>query len=356
MRSLAERLPLTGLPRKESDAEQDSLRRDETVSAVDQTASDADQASADADQTASDRDQLDSETDERSARRDQEAADRDLPSEPSDATQKTYSATRRARKQSSLERQATALTRSKVAADRDRQATRRDAEAQGRDATAGASDLAADARDRALLEATEERGDGRREAAEVAAELRSHATADRARAAADRKLAASDRAEAARDRQELIAALEAAHIDDLTGAYRRGMGEVLLRNELERAQRTMSPLTLAVIDADDLKAFNDAGGHAAGDALLRDIATALRAKLRAYDPLVRTGGDEFVCTIAGSDLDTSRRRLADVSKALALIQPQASISVGLVEMQPGDTLVTLMERGDSALYEDKRRG
>ncbi len=110
------------------------------------------------------------------------------------------------------------------------------------------------------------------------------------------------------------------------------MGEVLLRNELERAQRTASSLTLAVIDADDLKAFNDAGGHAAGDALLRDIATTLRATL------VRTGGDEFVCTIAGLDLDTSRRRLADVSKALGLIQPQASISVGLVEMQAGDTL------------------
>jgi diguanylate cyclase (GGDEF)-like protein len=109
-----------------------------------------------------------------------------------------------------------------------------------------------------------------------------------------------------------------------------------------------------VIDADNLKALNDAGGHSAGDALLRDIATVLRANLRSYDPLVRTGGDEFVCTIAGFSLERSRGRLAEVSAALAQVQPGASISVGLAEMRDGDTLEALLERGDAALYQDKR--
>jgi diguanylate cyclase (GGDEF)-like protein len=323
----------------------------------DQRASDADRAASDADQAASDLDRRDSAADERSAQRDQEASDNELSGEASEGAQRAHTVSRQAREQSSLERHATALRRSQIATERDLQAARRDAEAQERDHRASARDRASEARGRKLLEEMKKLASGgetSREALEAGVQLCSHAARDRAAAAADRERAALDRAEAARERQDLDSALRAAHLDDLTGAYRRGMGEIVLRNELERAQRTTSSLTLAVIDADRLKAINDARGHAAGDAFLRAIASTLRTKLRPYDPLVRTGGDEFVCTIAGSNLSSSRERLAKVSRALMEAEPAVSISVGIAAMAPEDTLETLMARADAALYECKR--
>jgi diguanylate cyclase (GGDEF)-like protein len=340
-------------------ADRSSSDADQVASDSDQTTSDTDQTASDADQTASDRDQLQAEADQRSADRDQLAADRDLSAHQSDAvTLRAYRDSRGAREQSALERQATALTRAQISSERDRQAIHREEEAQRRDSVALDRDRAAEVRDGALVELAGglklPRDAHLRLAIEAAAELRAHAAADRARAAGDRERAAADREHAARDRRELYAALEQAHLDDLTGAYRRGMGEIVLRNEVERAQRSKIALTLAVVDADNLKAVNDARGHGAGDSLLQDLAAAIREKLRPYDPLVRTGGDEFVCTITETKLEGAQRRFDGISASLAATQQGASISVGLVEMNPRDTLPTLIERGDIALYEAKR--
>lgn len=340
------------------EADQAASIRDQTSAEADQTASDNDQTASDADQTASDRDQLQAASDERASQRDQLASDRDLAQHPTEASHRAHQISQIERERSGLERQATALTRAQIAEARDRQAVRRESEARSRDETAATRDRTADNRDLQIFEGARGSGGPReerlQEAVEAAAELRSHAAADRARAASDRERAAVDREESALDRRQLYAALQAAHLDDLTGAYRRGIGEMVLRNELERAQRGERRLTLAVIDADDLKGLNDARGHAAGDALLRDVATTVRATLRPDDPLVRIGGDEFVCTIADSDIGGSRRRVAEIALALALVQPDASISVGLAEMRAEDTLEDLIGRADEALYEEKR--
>ncbi len=331
---------------------------DQAASIRDQTTSDSDQTSSDADQTASDRDQQQAVADERSARRDQLASDRDLARNPTEAGEQAHRLSQLERERSGLERQATALIRAQIAEQRDRQAIRRESEARSRDATAAARDRTAELRDARILAAAQGLQDAREPKLEVAiaaaADLRSHAAEDRARAANDRERAARDREESATDRKQLTAALAAAHLDYLTGSFRRGMGEMALRSELERAQRTDRPLTLLVIDADDLKAFNDSRGHAAGDSLLRDIATTVRSSLRPHDPLVRVGGDEFVCTIADSDLANAERLVVEISAALTLIQPDATISVGLAEMGADDTLETLIERGDAALYASKR--
>jgi diguanylate cyclase (GGDEF)-like protein len=342
-----------------NESDQAAAERDQAASESDQTSSDRDQTSSDADQTSSDRDQLHAEADERSANRDQRAADRDLGPNPSDDAQRAHQVSQLARERSGLERQATSLNRAQVAAGRDLEAVQREVEAGNRDAAAADRDRAAELRDTAIVAAARGLGlppeEQLKEAVDAAVELRLHAAADRARAAQDRERAATDRLESAQDRKELYAALDAAHLDDLTGAYRRGMGEMVLRNELERSQRVAAPLTLAVIDADGLKAFNDARGHAAGDALLRDVATTIRAKLRPYDPLVRTGGDEFVCTIADSGLESARVRFDEIAVALETAQPGASISVGMVEMRSEDTLELLVERGDAALYAAKQK-
>jgi diguanylate cyclase (GGDEF)-like protein len=187
------------------------------------------------------------------------------------------------------------------------------------------------------------------------AEMRDKAAAQRMQAATDRARAARDREAAAADREHLLGELERAHLDDLTGTYRRGMGEIAVINEIERARRSGHSLVLAYVDADDLKGVNDREGHAAGDALLRDLVILLRSKLRPYDPVVRWGGDEFICTISDTDLEGARIRFDEVRLALAE-GGGAPISVGLAVLEEGDTLETLIGRADGALLEARRQG
>ena len=88
-------------------------------------------------------------------------------------------------------------------------------------------------------------------------ELAARAAADRARAAADRERAAKDRAEASRERARLEAELRSAHLDELTGAYRREMGQLALSHEIDRARRSDGRFVVAFVDVDRLKDVND---------------------------------------------------------------------------------------------------
>jgi diguanylate cyclase (GGDEF)-like protein len=81
----------------------------------------------------------------------------------------------------------------------------------------------------------------------------------------------------------------------------------------------------------------------------------MRAKLRSFDPIVRYGGDEFVCALAAADVEDAGRRFAEIRQALAHDYDHAAISVGVAELRPGDTLTDLVARGDAALYEARRR-
>ena len=257
-------------------------------------------------------------------------------------------------------------------------ATDRDRAASDRETASTARDSAADDRDRAAeqVEHAQGRGGPAYEAAvKHAAEVRALAAADREMAAADRLQALTDRAEAtldreraardrehaamdrehaAMDRRQAISELERAHIDDLTGAHRRGAGETILQQELDRADRTGNGLVLAFVDVDGLKATNDRGGHAAGDARLREVVKAMRSKIRSYEPIVRYGGDEFICSFAGVDLHGVRARFDEIRAVLDGSGEGGSISVGLATYLPDDTLESLIERADGALI--KRRG
>ena len=187
---------------------------------------------------------------------------------------------------------------------------------------------------------------------EALAEMRDRAAANRMRAAADRARAAKDREVAAEDRQHLLGELEQAHLDAL-GAYRRGMGEIALVNEIERARRSKDPLSLAYIDCDALKAVNDHDGHAAGDEWLRELVALLRSMLRPYDPVVRWGGDEFVCTISNVTLDDASRRFDGIRADLVAATGQG-VTVGLAALEEKDSLETLLERADAALLEARQ--
>ncbi len=266
-----------------------------------------------------------------------------------------------------------------AADERDNAAQRRASAADERDSAAKERDGVAEERDSAAHERTigeheqaaRDRGEGsrdreraaqdRKQAAErdSAAAERDSAAAERDSAAAERtisehELAALTREDAALDREEAARDRAQAGVDVLTGALGRGRGLVDLQREIDRARRSDGRLVLAFVDVDGLKAINDVQGHAAGDQLLRDVALALRTELRSYDLVVRYGGDEFFCTLSGSDIEGARRRFDEVARDLTERSPEASVSVGLAALADPDTLDELIGRADAALYAGRR--
>ena len=180
------------------------------------------------------------------------------------------------------------------------------------------------------------------------------AAEDRQRAAEDRERAARDRANAAREKSGLQAALRSAHLDELTGAYRREMGRMAMSLEIDRARRADGRLVVAFVDVDGLKDLNDRAGHAAGDRALQTVVTAIRRRLRSFDPITRYGGDEFVCGLGGTDVAEAKRRFALIGAAIKA-GVGVGISVGLVALAEGDDADQLTERADIAMLRVKAR-
>jgi diguanylate cyclase (GGDEF)-like protein len=174
------------------------------------------------------------------------------------------------------------------------------------------------------------------------------------RDAAERERAANDRGDAARERVRLEKALRGAALDDLTGLDRRKIGRLALTNEIDRARRGDGRFVVAFVDVDGLKRVNDRDGHAAGDHVLRTLAATLRSNLRSFDPIVRYGGDEFVCGLGGVDPEGVERRFGAIDRALQ-DAVGVRISVGLASLLPNDTLDKLISRADAALLDGKKR-
>ncbi|MGI8460256.1 MAG: GGDEF domain-containing protein [Solirubrobacterales bacterium] len=256
-----------------------------------------------------------------------------------------------------------ALDRDDAAANREEISTARDAAADARDLAAEKLELAhepAEGEDEAAIkhagELRAQASDDREFAAtdrKQAAVDRAGATLDRERAAIEREHAAIDREHAAIDRRQARTELERAHKDDLTGAFRRGAGLAVLQQEMDRADRSGETLVLAFVDADGLKSTNDDEGHAAGDARLRDLVSALRSKIRSYEPIVRYGGDEFLCSFVGVGTADVKARFDEINVVLGGRDHSGSMSVGLSELQAGDTLQELIDRADQALNESR---
>lgn len=316
---------------------------DQMVADADQSASDGDQVSSDTDQTASDRDQRGADVDQHASDLDQAIADRDRAArrDLSPEDERAYRTSRAHREQASVERlgnrlrrQATARDRDEAATDRDRMAEIRDEGGRGRDAHATDLQLPSSQPEAQLHRELEA--------------LRAQAAADRDQAADDRARAASDRAKAARERSWLEAELQAAHLDELTGAYRREMGRLAITHEIDRVRRSGGPLVVAFVDVDELKTVNDRDGHAAGDRVLQSVVRAMRARLRSFDPIIRYGGDEFVCGLGGMNLAEAERRFDLIGVAIEA-DVGVGISVGFAELEPGDTADGLTERADAAM-------
>jgi len=160
--------------------------------------------------------------------------------------------------------------------------------------------------------------------------------------------------EARRSRAEAANALTLAATDELTGAWGRRSGLAAVSRELERAHRTGAKLALAFVDVDGLKAVNDIHGHAAGDALLRLVSDTIRANVRAYDVLVRYGGDELLCAMPNLTAAAAGERFEKIVAALGSVNTGHSVTFGLAEAESADSLEELIARADEALLESRR--
>ena len=311
----------------------------------DQSLSDADQTLSDTDQDASESDQGRADVEQRASDDDQAVADREhVTPTGSSLEEQAYQDSREDRANGTVARLRTRLSRLSTAAERDRVAAARDRGSIARDRT-GQADQRADELLRSFA-----RPDS--DLIQRLAELNAVAARARARAAREREQAAAERLDAARVRARLEAELRIAHLDHLTGAYRREMGELALHHEIDRARRLDGRFVLAFLDIDGLKAVNDRDGHAAGDEVLQAVAYAVRSRLRTFDPFVRYGGDEFLCGLGGVDLAEADLRFTEIERAIQTAA-KVGVSIGLADLQAGDTVSVLTERADTAMLQIK---
>ncbi|TFH86769.1 sensor domain-containing diguanylate cyclase [Billgrantia azerbaijanica] len=147
--------------------------------------------------------------------------------------------------------------------------------------------------------------------------------------------------------------------DPLTGLMnRRGM-QAQLEEAVERARREETPFGLLWLDLDHFKQVNDTQGHAAGDHALEAVAEVLRAGLRPYDKASRWGGDEFLVLLSPCDADALDRiaeRLRGAVAASVGEEAPITISIGACLAGPGESLASLLQRADEALYQAKAQG
>jgi len=156
----------------------------------------------------------------------------------------------------------------------------------------------------------------------------------------------------------------AALYDALTGVHNHRYFYERLSEELLRSQRYGFPLSVAIIDVDELKRVNDSYGHLAGDEALKQMAHILRSQVRASDVVARYGGDEFALIM----LHTDRREAQQLLSRLMSSLDEAEVSVGsrsfpmpqrshgIATYQDDGTLPDqLFAVADARLYQEKRR-
>lgn len=153
-----------------------------------------------------------------------------------------------------------------------------------------------------------------------------------------------------------------AMLDKLTGAANRHMFQAIYDNVTAQARRRGEPVSLMCIDIDSFKEVNDSYGHHAGDHVLRQFANIVRRNIREADTFCRWGGDEFLVLMANSTydftLETAERIRSEIKSNTFTFSGKThdiSISVGIAEYHNGDTMESLVQRADEALYESKRQ-
>ena len=156
----------------------------------------------------------------------------------------------------------------------------------------------------------------------------------------------------------------AASRDALTSVANRGELETQLTMMLAEfsQQPDGEPFSVIFVDVDHFKSINDSCGHTVGDRALVDMARLLQHETYSGELVARYGGEEFVVLCPGTQLDQAekkaeRLRLAVSNACIAeLIDTQVTISLGVAEIEPGDSVESVLRRADKALYRAKESG
>ncbi|GEK47518.1 hypothetical protein HPA02_18010 [Bisbaumannia pacifica] len=156
-----------------------------------------------------------------------------------------------------------------------------------------------------------------------------------------------------RARHQTRALTRLARRDPLTGAANRRRLEEFLTREMALATRHATPLSLALLDLDHFRRFNECQGRAGGDALLRTLVEAWQAALRPSDLLVRFGGEEFVVVLPDTDDEAC---LAVLERLRQRVPYGQTCSAGFARYRPGESPDALIQRADQALYQAKQLG
>ena len=159
----------------------------------------------------------------------------------------------------------------------------------------------------------------------------------------------------------LVRARAEAGTDPVAGCMNHRAMRRRLDEEIGRATRAGTPLSCLLIDLDNFKLVNDEHGHQAGDAVLREVASALVGEFRAFDRVARYGGDEFVVIMPNADL---RSAAAAANRALERLSAVPGLddergvpaSIGVAEWHAPMSTDDLLRACDEALLRSKREG
>ena len=151
--------------------------------------------------------------------------------------------------------------------------------------------------------------------------------------------------------------------DDLTGLANRALFHDRLHHALERRSRTRTPVAVLLLDLDGFKRVNDSLGHAAGDQLLRGVASRIASTVRSGETVARLGGDEFAIVIeavqnADEMLQLADRLLRIISRPVIVADREVvvNVSIGIALAHTGDEGDAVLRNADVAMYSAKNAG
>ena len=156
-----------------------------------------------------------------------------------------------------------------------------------------------------------------------------------------------------------------ATIDALTGLHNRGWLDDSFSREIGRSQRDALSACLLMIDVDHFKHINDEYGHLGGDKVLINVGGTIKQALRPNDLVARYGGEEFSVLLPETTLLNAKAIAERLRQSVNQAQPAmigdtqlpvVTVSIGVADLRPGDSLETLIAAADAAMFDAKKAG